>query len=186
MALKFSKSKRLAIEAQAWELTQQGWSQVRIARSLEVDQGTVSRALSRVCRRVSRALDETAENRVIESLLQYDHARDEAIQAWERSKKPKRKSARRTSGGASSPSASDGQTTVELIEREGEPAYLAAFLASIDRIRQLLHLDDRTRPKTSDHAGQLPTVRDVLAEALAADAAYVLALPAPTSTEVKP
>ncbi len=61
-----------------------------------------------------------------------------------------------------------------MVEREGEPAYLQVCFAAIDRLKKLLHLEELTRPKpAAEDPGDLPTVRDAMAEALAADAAYV-------------
>jgi DNA-binding MarR family transcriptional regulator len=188
VALKLSKPRSREVEARAWALTQQGWSQRRIAETLDVDQGTVSRAITRVCKKVADGLHEEIRTFLVVTLHQLEHARDEAIQAWERSKKPKRKSSKRSLSSfldGSEPTEGPGsrtrdQTLVELQEREGEPAYLSAYLAAIDRINSLLHLSDHMKPVAkSDDDGETVTVRDALAEALAADAAYVADPPTP-------
>ena len=182
MSKPLSKTRRVEVEAQAWALSQQCWSQPRIARFLGVDQSTVSRALKAARGRAVARLDEDATLWFVTVLEQLEHVADEAMQAWERSKKPKKKASRRSAAVSSTGVAGADQTHTEVIEREGEPAYLSAYYAAIDRIRSLLHLDERSRPKVEAESGPL-TVRDCLAEAESADAAYVpTSSPSPEAT----
>lgn len=177
MAKPLSKTQRTDLEASAWALSQQGWSQPRIARHHDVDQGTVSRALAKVRKRASEKLDEDAKLWLVTLLEQLEHVADEALQAWERSKKPKKKASRKSGlsvvGTDGETTAGQDQTMTEIVEREGEPGFLNAYFGAIDRIRTMLNLDARTIPRESvTYDGDTPSVRDALAEAEAADAAY--------------
>jgi hypothetical protein len=183
VAVNLSKTRRVQVEAEAWALSQKCWSQGRIAEHLGVDRTTVCRALKRVRGRAIATLDADAKLWLVGILEQLEHVADEAMQAWERSKKPKKKAARRSASPGSTAAADSlglsigsravDHTVTEVTEREGEPAYLTAYFHAIDRIRALLNLDSRVKPAERDDQGDTPTVRDVVAELLEADAAYV-------------
>jgi hypothetical protein len=179
MALKLPKARRLEVEREAWDRSQRGWSHRRIAAELGVDQRTVGRAIARVYARGASRIDEDARLQVVLILAQLRHALDETFQAWERSKRPSRRSSR-TSG----PPLPDGSpsivTTEEIEERDGNVEFLLLALKLLGAISDLLNLEAVTRPIAvaaargpwPDRRG-LPPVRDVMADALAADAAYV-------------
>jgi hypothetical protein len=179
MALKLSKARRLEVEREAWDRSQRGWSHRRIAAALGVDQRTVGRAIARVYSRGVAQLDEDARLRVGLTLAQLSHGLDEAFQAWERSKRPSRRS-RRESGPTLPDGSSSVVTTEDIGERDGNVDFLLLALKFLGAISDLLNLEEITRPIAVAAAwGQrpaqpgLPAVRDVMADALAADALYV-------------
>lgn len=186
MAANLPKHVRAEKQATAWALRQKCWSEARIALHLAVDQSTVSRWLSGIHRRVLRDLDELAKVELVALLGQLSHIADEAMQAWERSKKP-RKRARQGQGGGEG----DKPTTqTEIIERDGDPAFLAAYHATFDRIVKLLALEDRFRPAPADDDGRGMTLAGALALAESVDASYevidVVVDPPPPPQETAP
>jgi predicted transcriptional regulator len=119
-------------ELRAWDLRCSGMTQARVAQTLGVSQATVSRWLARVERRELRRMSRRVRRAKALQSETLEHVVDEALQAWERSKLP-RKRARRssTSGvldGTGNPAAVDA-TDVE--QRDGDPAYLDAAMAAL-------------------------------------------------------
>jgi predicted transcriptional regulator len=172
VAANLSKEQRAEKRRRAWSLRQRGWTEQRIADELQVNQSTVSRYLDQLTRRSIANLDDRIARDFLATLGILDHAIDEAAQAWERSKKPRKKASKRTgAGGKAGPGE---QTTAESTERDGDPAFWQILLSALDRKRQLLALDERFAPPKSDdgpgHGGM--TVLDALAEAEARDAEY--------------
>jgi transcriptional regulator with XRE-family HTH domain len=196
MALKLPKARRDDVERRAWELSAKGWSQQRIAGELDVDQSTVSRTLERVHKRALEDLGAVTRLKLVTLVDQIDHVIDESLQGFDRSKRPKKSVKKRTEPNPAAyepdpfgtrdksnpPPATLESTTQALDERDGDPAFLYAFYAGTDRLRKLLNLDDLTKPK-GDVAGDGTTIRDVQAEALEADAAYVPDPPSPPPAE---
>jgi predicted transcriptional regulator len=177
LAANLTKEQRLAKRRRAWSLRMKGWTEQRIADELQVNQSTVSRWLDQLTRRAVDQLDTLVTREVFSTLGILNHAIDEAIQAWERSKKPKRKGSKR-SGPSSSKGSSggSGETTIaESIERDGDPAFWNVAMAASDRKRQLLALDERFAPPKDDDSSKQAggmTVLDALAAAEARDAAF--------------
>jgi predicted transcriptional regulator len=160
----------------AWDLRQRGWSQRRIAGELSISQGTVSRLLDAIERRELARLSKRVERQKVEQTYQLDHIIDEALDAWERSKKPRVKTGKRSGGGK----LGTGESTVsEVIQREGEPAFLDRALGALDRKRSLWGLDaPKARPKDEESG---LSVSAIAARLQQADAAYD-AEPDPTPT----
>jgi DNA-binding MarR family transcriptional regulator len=125
---------RIATEAKAWELRQRGWTQSRIARELGLDQGTICRMLGRIERRELKRLSKRVQSEKARQTAILEHIADEALQAWELSKRPKRRASTRKS-------ALGSVDVTEMEEREGEPAYLDRAQAALDRLRQLWGLN---------------------------------------------
>lgn len=140
MGRNLTKEQRRLAERKAWKLRAQCWSLARIADELEVDLGRtitpqgVYALLVRVEKRATKRMTDevVAEKRA--KLHQLDHLLHEAIDAWEKSKGPKKRAVKITKGGEVI-----NQVTVE--EREGNPAYLDRALAVIVQVRELLGLD---------------------------------------------
>jgi hypothetical protein len=133
------RDKRIENEHRAWELRQRGYSQMRIAQILHVDQGTVSRYLSHASKRCLSQLQDKVAHHKAELSLQLDHLIDESLQAWERSKAPKKKAAKREGGGKHG---LGGGTVQEIQDRDGDPAFLDRAIAAMDRKRALWGLDE--------------------------------------------
>lgn len=169
MAKNLPKHERVEKQATAWALRTKGWTETRIAAQLEIDQSTVSRWLKAIAARVLRDLDDEARTELVVLLGQLHHVADEALQAWERSKKPKKRGSQRTGGKDGKPGAT---STTEVIERDGDPAHLQTYHATFDRIVKLLALEDRFRPKSADDEERGLTLAAALAAAEQVDADY--------------
>lgn len=125
---KAGKAKRLEREAKAWELRQQGRSIRSIATELAVHPGTVSRCLARVEERVLKRVTEESRLKKVEADAILDEIRDEAIQAWHRSKKPSQHVVKMTT-----PTGRERTiTTVE--QRDGDPRFLQTALEATHQL----------------------------------------------------
>lgn len=151
----------------AWNLRQQGWTQRRIAAALGVDQGTVSRLLAKVYKRALARLDKRAAQERAVQVEQLNHIADEALQAWERSKRPKKRSSQRDGGNGR-------QTTLEAEDRDGDPSFLAAAMSALAQVRELLALNVTTADTSS-----AVDLRSALLAAEASDDAYPADEPSP-------
>ncbi len=156
-----SDQTRILAEAKAWLLRQRGWTQARIAGEIGLDQGTVCRMLDRIerreCARLARKVagHKGRQNAILEHLV------DESFQAWEASKKPQKRASRKTSMGVS-------VETTDILEREGEVAYLDRVLAALKDQRFLWGLNEAPK-RASDEGGGLTL--SALAARLAANGA---------------
>lgn len=166
MAKPLPREARVEKESQAWSLRSKGWTEARIGEALGLSQPTVSRYLKRTSNRVLRDLDATARHELVVSIAQLNYVKDEALQAWERSKKPKKKASKRTgaksSKGEGGAGATDESQTTEVVERDGDVAYLATFYAAVDRLSRLLHLESHVRPTPDDDASGVTLARALL------------------------
>jgi predicted transcriptional regulator len=149
VAANLTKEQRAEARRKACSLRQRGWTEQRIADHLSLNQSTISRYLDQLTRKAVANLDARINREFLATLGIYDHTVDEALQAWERSKKPKRKASKR-SGGAKGDGSSAESTTAETTERDGDPAFLTLALSASDRKRQLLALDERFAPPKAD------------------------------------
>ena len=94
---------------------------------------------------------------------------DEGKQAWQRSKLPRKKANRKSTPnpvravlealGDKAPDAPKtiDVTSTEMVEREGEPAYLQVCFAAIDRLKKLLHLEELNYPPQAGRRRPLAT-----------------------------
>lgn len=155
----------VALQARAWQLRCKGWTLERIAREVGRDVSNVCRwleaieekELARLSSTVARA--KARQNAVLEHLL------DESLQAWERSKAPRKRVTIREGAVVKGVDGSELQTPdgkpirgpsqegVELIDRDGEPAYLDRAFVALTQIRKLWGLD--VEPKPNDEGGPL-------------------------------
>jgi hypothetical protein len=74
-------------ERRAWDLRQQGWTHARIAAELGLERSAVTRILARVNKRVLKEMHAEVAAQKVEQSARLDFVIDEALQAWERSKK---------------------------------------------------------------------------------------------------
>lgn len=74
-------------ERDAWNLRQQGYTQTEIAEKLGVDQSTVSRALSRMNKKLHAEFVKQAEEMKAEQTVQLDYIQRQAMDGFERSKR---------------------------------------------------------------------------------------------------
>jgi predicted transcriptional regulator len=137
-------------ESRAWQLRQQGWSQMRIAKELGIDQSTVSRLLQRISDRVLAELQENVERVKVEQTVQLEHLYDEALQAWERSKQDAVKITTETPP-AEREGASNATVTEEVKGQVGDRAYLDEARAVLADIRKIWGLDSAKKIDTTSN-----------------------------------
>ena len=131
------KAERGKLQKRAWACRQRGWTQERIAADLGVNQATVSRWLRTIERRALAELTAIVRAEKVRQYGTLNHIVDEALEAWERSKKPLRRG--RESIGSKS---SGGSRTTDVTERDGDPLFLDAALAALRDLRALFGLDN--------------------------------------------
>ncbi len=166
---------RVTQMARAWSLRQRGWSQHRIAEAIGVSQPTVCKWLDAINARELKRLSARVEAMKVEQDEVLKHIVCEALEAWERSKQPKKRAKSQTGVG--------GAVTVsEATEREGEPAYLAAAFGGLDRLRALWGLNSPAK-REDDQAGgfSFSAIAARLRQNAANHDAERKALPAPES-----
>lgn len=125
---------------EAWRLRSRGMSQNRIARELGLSQGTVSRLLAAIERRMLREFAGEWERLKVTQNAQLEHIVEEAIEAWHRSKTPRKRAASKTAVGDGDGQGDEVRTT-EVIERDGDTGYLYAAMQGLAHIRGLWGLD---------------------------------------------
>jgi hypothetical protein len=176
---------RIEFEERVWTLRQKGYTHRRIAAELAVNHGTVGRAIRRVAVRALARLDSIVAAQMLATIERLDFIVEEALLAWERSKKPKKRSSKRTAEGKgkAGEKAEASQTTHEAQERDGDPAFLAVAMEAMDRMRRLLDMDRKPAADTGPTGSDL---RSALAEAEASDAHYSPDEPAAAVQETPP
>jgi predicted transcriptional regulator len=168
---------RIELMRRAWALAIAGTPQTRIATELGISQSQVSRYLARVSAKAWDRLEDDAKTYALLSLAQTDLVLARAIEAFDRSTRPKKSATKKTTplklhGGTTTEGLSADATTTQVVDREGEPAWLGEIRASI-RLR--LEILDRFAPRPASNDPQGPsglTVVDALAAAEARDAEY--------------
>jgi len=150
-------------ERQAWALRQQGWTHARIAATLEVDPSTISKMLSRLCDRALKEITEDVLRMKADQSNRLDHIIDEALQAWERSKKDAVEVTTETTvviepadeGEAEVERAMPGQIVTRKVKGQvGDTAYIAEARAALADLRKLWGLNE---PEKKDiTSGGLP------------------------------
>jgi hypothetical protein len=156
LAANLPKNVRADLETKAWRLSQRCWTQSRIAEELGVSQRTVSAMLDRVHRRVLAELNKQVELQKVVLTQQLFQIIDEAYQAWERSKKPKRKASKVTGRGGK-PDSPDVRLE-EATDRDGDNTFLGTIMQAQDRICRLWGLD----VQQLDDSGRGNTVSEIV------------------------
>jgi hypothetical protein len=152
-------------ERRTWHLRCRGWAQTRIADSLGLSQPAVSKILRRIELRELKRLAGSVERIKATQNGQLEHILEEALDAWHRSKAPKKRASSRTQGGAG-----DGPggtvTTQEAIERDGDPVHLYCAMQALAHQRSLFGLD--VMPSLAEPAASVAELaRDLLTRAAA-------------------
>ena len=129
----------IAIEAAAWDLRTQGHSQRRIAERLGVGQATVHRALRRVERRELARMSDRVEREKVRQTLILEYVIDEAFQAFERSKQPRRRASSRT-GRTGGPGGGKVESS-DVVHRDGDPVWLDRVMEALAQIRAVWGLN---------------------------------------------
>lgn len=142
---------RIERQAKAWSYRQKGWTQQRIAETLQVDQSTVCRWLDAIEKRELARLSKRVESQKVRQTALLDLVVDESLQAWDRSKKPKVKTSKKTGRGGKGGEASAEQTDAQ--QRDGDPVHLATAMVALRDLRKLWGLDAAAKSSKADDAG---------------------------------
>lgn len=130
--MKVTKEVARERERQAWDLRQQNWTLIRIARELKVSESAICQILQRVSRRVLGKLAEDVEQVKREQTARLERLADEVYQEWTRSKGPKKTVIRRTTKGEGEDAPVVEETTTQSAEEQ------IGDMGCIDRLRDLM------------------------------------------------
>ena len=152
MAAALPKHQRAELESRAWDLAQRAWTQRRIARELGVSQPAVCGMLARVNSRVLKRLEADVALKKAEQTQILEHLLDEAVQAWDRSKTPRKRASKKTTSRQSGVAGPDGNPVApnessiqEATERDGDPAFIGLARDILADIRTIWGLDAPAR-----------------------------------------
>ena len=165
-------------ERRAWELRQKFWTHERIAAELGVDRSTVTKMLARISDRFWSSISGQIAAMKGDQVSQLMVIADEAMQAWESSKRPAKnaKKVTRKRGGSAgghtagagsahgsygrssgaSGGTDDEETLMQSNDQNADPRYLASAMDALGDIRKIMGLDapSKVAPTTPD--GQRP------------------------------
>src|SRR5262245_15797585 len=118
-------------EIRCFELRRRGWLHEAIARELGIHRVTVTRILSRLDKRALQRLSQVVESKKVAQTEQLDWIISQCLRAWEKSKTPLRRAARKSVPLPGQEPAEPGieQQTTEVIERDGDVSFLHAAMA---------------------------------------------------------
>jgi predicted transcriptional regulator len=129
-------------EIEIWSLRQRCWTQSRIAKQLGISQPAVNQVLKKLTHRYSKELLEDVIKVKTEQVQQLEVIAEEAMQAWERSKKKgKTVSTKRPLQADGSPLSSLGEQTEIISKQTGDPRYLTAAMKAKEDIRKIIGAD---------------------------------------------
>ncbi len=121
-------------EMRAWELRQQMWTQKRIADELGICHQAVSKILKRIDERFLAKADELIAEQKAAQTEQLRYIADEALQAWERSKRnAETVTTKETDNGT--------EVTTRVQGQYGDPRLLDQARGALADIRTLWGLD---------------------------------------------
>lgn len=130
-----------ARETHAWAMRARGMSQARIGAELGLTRGGVHRLLKRIERRELKRMSEGIESVKITQHHVLEHISGEALEAWDRSKTPRKRAASKRSVGEGGEGPGDEVQTSEVVERDGDCSYLYCAMQALGHIRSLWGLD---------------------------------------------
>lgn len=149
--MKIPKEISLEREKVVWDLRQKSWTQDRIASHLNISQPAVAKILCRLSKRYKSTLLQEIEQLKTEHVAQLSHIADEAIQAWEKSKKPiKFAREKKLMGRDGKPIKHAGEVTNEAREHVGDARYLTVAMKAKEDIRKIIGAD---APQKIQHSG---------------------------------
>jgi predicted transcriptional regulator len=147
---------RVSQQSEAWAFRQRGWTQARIAEKLGVNQSTVCRWLDTIERRELARLSKRVESQKVRQTAILELIVDESLQAWDRSKTPRKRASKKTAGGILG---KNGQpidaTQTDVQDRDGDPAHLNTAMQAMREARRLWGLDAPTKRETNDDGGSM-------------------------------
>lgn len=163
--------------AAAIKYQRRGWTHQRIAEALELHRVTVTRALGKHNQRLHDHLVKNAARVKGRQLAILEGMTEEALEGWERSKKPLRKTKTKTEGtvekGPNGEGAIRGETApLEIVrqktERIGDPRFLAEVRAVLADMRRILGVE-KSVPEAPFDLAQETAAAEAEAEAFKAD-----------------
>ncbi len=137
---KRNRAQHLEREMTVWDWSCRGKSERWIAREMGLSHTGIGLIIDRVEARLEKRFLKRAARRKVTQCGQLEHIVQEAMDAWERSKLPRKKAASRTVEGGEGDGAGE-VTTSEIVERDGDCQYLYAAMAGMSNERSLLGLD---------------------------------------------
>lgn len=133
-------------ENKIWELRTKSWTQDRIAKEVGISQVSVGKTLKRLTEKYAKELMEDIITVKRMQVTQLEHISDEALQAWEKSKKPtKTMWVKRPLQSDGTPSSSFGEQTQEARDQNGDQRYLTAAMKAKEDIRKIIGADAPTK-----------------------------------------
>lgn len=133
-------------ERDAWRLRQRGWSLARIADALGISEPSVWKIINRVAGRYHAELGQMVASMRRQQLAQLEYIADEALQAWELSKKETRTTMRRKRQ-------TDGTVVDEAMQKEEsrlpDIRFLQEARAALADMRTLLGVDAPARAEVT-------------------------------------
>jgi transcriptional regulator with XRE-family HTH domain len=129
-------------EEQVWTLRGQGWTQERIAKEVGIKRAAVGNMLQRLEQRSRERIPDMIAEEKIAQVRTLQYIVSEALQSWERSKSPKKKTETTKSKGIGKiRRTSAEETVVQTEEQFGDSRALAEARAALADIRQILGLN---------------------------------------------
>lgn len=142
-----TRHRRRQREARAWQLRLAGLRGDALCDALAAEgferptrQGA-AKMIRRVEARVLRDFEDRARAELARQVGRLNLIADEAMRAWERSRREARRIAEQRAERVGSPADAVVTTLLEVRSRIGDPAYLRAALAALDDLRDLLGLN---------------------------------------------
>jgi predicted transcriptional regulator len=180
VAANLPKAQRLEHMRRAWSLAVEGKTQAEIASELGVSQGWVSRCLAEIARKRSEHLTELSMMHTLMDIERQHQAWRESMEAFQRSKRARKSATKKTMpglipttspAGTTTAAPSVDATTTQVVERDGEPAWLREARESIRLKHELLAAHAPKLDATAKDAGA-GNVADALIEAERRDKEY--------------
>lgn len=128
----------------AWRLAAKGYTHDKIAEELGVERSTVTKMLHRVEKRAVAKMDGEVKEEKVRQLAVLHVVQDEAMVAFEESKKPEQTVEQKESGNSKGGDDDGGksiETKKKVTTKTGDPAYLDRAMEASTQIRKLLGLD---------------------------------------------
>lgn len=137
---KVSMSITVEREKKVWKMRQRGATYERIAEEIGITFSGVHKILMRLHKRYREKNMDSIEAIRLEQIGELSHIADEAYQAWERSREPKKIFS------------TDGQE-IE-VKSNGDPRYMQVYMKAKEDIRKIVGADAPTKSEVSGKDGK--------------------------------
>jgi DNA-binding CsgD family transcriptional regulator len=144
-------------EVECWKWRCAGWTLQKIGEHLDISREAVRKILRRVDARELKSLSRHYEHLKIIQYNRLEHVIEECSLSWQKSKTPRKKASQRTTDGGDG---DDGATITgsEVVERDGDTAYLYCLMVAMDRQVRLFGLDVQAEP----HPGGFASITELI------------------------